>query len=295
LDQTVTAGIISATGRKTHMVGDGYENFLQTDAAINHGNSGGPLVDMSGEVIGINTMIVSRSGAYAGIGLSIPSNLAKNVMNQLIAKGKVVRGYMGIRFRDVDGQVKVFQVLGGSPAEKAGVRVRDAIKELDGKELKDGEDFRFRIAGMDPGSEHKLSVLRDGKTVTLTVTLGELPDEGSAAEDEGEIPPASVEKLGLKVSDLTAELAKEYGYKEGTKGVAITEVRSRAAAGLGVKPGMLVKKVGEAAVRTTAEFAAALAKSNLAEGVEFRLEDAKGAGMSVLLAAETQEDKPGEE
>jgi serine protease Do len=218
--------------------------------------------------------------------------LVKSVMDQLIAKGKVVRGYMGIRFRDVDGQIKVFQVLGGSPAEKAGVRVRDAVTELDGKALKDGEDFRFRIAGMEPNSEHKLTVLRDGKTETLKVTLGELPEEEAAMEAPGQEPSASMEKLGLKVSDLTPDTAKEYGFAEGAKGVVITDVRSAATAALGIKPGMLIKTVGETPVKTAADFAAVLDKSNLKEGVELRLEDAKGATMSVLLAPEKAPEGP---
>ncbi len=293
LEQTVTAGIISAKGRRTRE--DRYENYLQTDAAINHGNSGGPLVNMRGEIIGINTAIVSRSGAYAGIGLSIPSKLVKQIMQQLIEKGKVSRGYLGINFEGVDAGVLVKVVLRGSPGDRGGIRVGDVITALNGKALADGQDFRYRIAWMTPGSKQEFTVRRKGKTVTLTVTLGEQPDDLAAAfglEDRPARPTAaSAEKLGLKVAELTPAKARHYGYKADTRGVVITGIsRGGPTEGFpGVRPGALIKKVDDKAVGTLLEFTAAIEKAKLAEGIALEVESANGSAMSVLI---TQPDEP---
>jgi len=288
-DQTVTAGIISAKGRRTRS--DRYENYLQTDAAINHGNSGGPLVNMRGEVIGINTAIVSRTGAYAGIGLSIPSDLATRVMKQLIDTGKVARGYLGISFRGTPDGVKIMAVLSGSPGDKGGLRVGDVILALDGKDLADGQDFRFRVAGMAPGSKHTFTVLRKGKKRTFPVTLGEQPEDMTRAFDLGNggaAKPGTVERLGLKVANLTPALAKQYGFPAGAAGVVITEVRPNSIAAQSLRPGVRITKVGQTPVKTTRQFADAVAKANAAEGVELTVENAKGAGMTVLITPEAE-------
>ncbi len=292
-DQTVTAGIISAKGRRTRS--DRYENFLQTDAAINHGNSGGPLVNMRGEVIGINTAIVSRSGAYAGIGLSIPSDLVARVMKQLIESGKVTRGYLGISFRASEGGVKVMAVLSGSPGANGGLRVGDVITAVDGKALKDGEDFRFRVADMPPGSKHTFSVLRKGKKKTFPVTLGEQPEDMTRAFDLGNggaTAAGTVERLGLKVSDMTPALAKRYGFGAKAAGVVITEVKPGSPAAQSLRPGLRITKVGDRPITTTKHFVDAVAKANAAEGIELTVENAKGAGMTVLI---TPEEKPNED
>jgi serine protease Do len=293
-EQSVTAGIISAKGRRTR--GDRYENYLQTDAAINHGNSGGPLVNMRGEVIGVNTAIISRTGAYAGIGLSIPSNLVKDIMAQLIKTGSVARGYLGIVFRDLEEGVKVIATRDGLAAADAGVQVGDVITELDGRKLKDGQDFRFQIAAMAPGSVHNLTILRKGKKLVLPVTLGRQPEDLAKAfqlkPDGGPDKSGTAEELGLKVADLTPELARRYGYAAGTTGVVITAVKRRSADTLGLRPGVLITRIGDTEVSTAAEFAEAVAKADLDEGVELRLEGPGGAGMSVLITGE--QDDPGD-
>ncbi|NQU75390.1 MAG: trypsin-like peptidase domain-containing protein [Planctomycetes bacterium] len=302
LEQTVTAGIISAKGRRTHQ-GDKYEDYLQTDAAINSGNSGGPLVNMRGEVIGVNTAIVTPSGIpqNAGIGLSIPSNLVEHIMSQLIDKGKVTRGHLGISFQEMADGLKVMTVLRDSPAEKAGLKVGDVITAWDGDKLKDGDEFRFRIADEKPGSVHTLTITRKGEKEeqTIEITLGEQPDdlarafrlEGGTETDES----AVAEKLGLELADLMPELARQYGYAQDTTGVVITNVRTRTTAGLGLRAGMLVKKVGDTPVQTVAQFNAAVGQADLGEGVVLYVEGAKGAGMSVLVTGEEKQPDPDEE
>jgi len=191
LPQTVTAGIISAKGRTT---GDGRQTFLQTDAAINPGNSGGPLANMMGEVIGVNTAIVSPVRANAGIGLVIPSNTAKIVMNQLIEKGKVVRGYLGIEIQDVNDQkaksmnlpntkgVLVVKVTAGSPAEKAGLMPNDFIVSVNGKETPDSFELLNEVTSIEPGQNATIEIYRKGKKMTITAQIGSLPEQNPAPQ-----------------------------------------------------------------------------------------------------------------
>ncbi len=216
LEHTVTAGIISGKGRRTAagaILGH-YESFLQTDAAINKGNSGGPLVNMRGKVIGINTAIVTPggSGQNAGIGLSIPSNLVKQIMTQLIEKGKVTRGYLGISFQSTPKGLQVMAVLDGSPAEQGGMRVGDIVTAVDGQKMKDDDALRFAVANMPPNSKHTFTVRRGGQEHQLNVTIGEQPEnlnrtfglEGGQPGGEAQ----GVEGIGLKVSELTPALAQ---------------------------------------------------------------------------------------
>ena len=196
LDQTVTVGIISATGRTRVGVAT-YEAFIQTDASINPGNSGGPLLNLDGRVIGVNTAIVSSG---QGIGFSIPINMAREVMTQLIAKGRVVRGWLGISIQDLTddlaagfgisskGGVLVADVLKDGPAEAAGMKSGDVIVELGGVPIKEVTDLQKRVAALLPGRAVPLTVLRDRKNSKLTVTLGEQPGEETvvAAGSKGE-------------------------------------------------------------------------------------------------------------
>jgi serine protease Do len=186
LPHTVTAGIISAKGRTTS---DGRQTFLQTDAAINPGNSGGPLANMLGQVIGINTAIISPVRANAGIGLVIPSNTAKIVMNQLIEKGKVVRGYLGIEIKDVNDQIAktmglpdskgalVVSVTPGSPAEKAGLMPNDFIVSVNGKKTADTFELLNAVTSLEPGQNATIELYRKGKKETVTVQVGSLPEQ----------------------------------------------------------------------------------------------------------------------
>lgn len=189
LSQTVTAGIVSATGRESVGIAE-YEDFIQTDAAINRGNSGGPLVDLEGHVVGINTAIASRNGGSMGIGFSIPIDLAVELMKQLIETGKVQRGFLGISFAELDPEavkeikeakpihgmpaLMVTGVLEDGPAAKAGVRSGDVIVEIGGDAVDNGEAFRREVARLSPGSKVKLRLWRDGKFRSVTITLGDL-------------------------------------------------------------------------------------------------------------------------
>lgn len=274
LPQTVTAGIISAKGRATGR--RVYEDLLQTDAAINKGNSGGPLVNMRGEVIGINTAIISRTGVNEGIGLAIPSNMAGNVMRQLIDKGKVVRGYLGVLPQDVDEDLAedlklpnvkgalVARVEKGAPADKAGLAEEDFIVALDGKPIEDATDLRHRIADLRPGAEVELTIYRSARKKTVTVKLATRPAylaEG-VQERKGRSRP---KRYGLEVETLTERLAERYGFDKDTKGVLIADVEPDSdAAEEGLRPGMVIDKVGGKKVTTAEEFARAAAdKENI--------------------------------
>jgi serine protease Do len=234
LPRTVTMGIISAKGRNQAGLGGGlnlYQNFLQTDAAINHGNSGGPLVNMKGEVIGVNTAIVSRTGVNEGIGLAIPSNMVKQILDQLIAKGKVVRGYMGVRLQDVDASLaKSFNlpntegalaagVAPDGPAEKAGIKAGDFIVSVDGKKITDVNQLRMMVATIAPGKTVKMGFYREGKLQSADVKVGEQPSDMTAAftgqESPGAAKAATAEKFGIKVAAMTPDVAERLGYKAG--------------------------------------------------------------------------------
>jgi Do/DeqQ family serine protease len=196
LGQTVTSGIISAKGRATGLSNGSFEDFLQTDAPINQGNSGGALVNVAGELIGINSQILSTTGGNIGIGFAIPSNMARNVMEQLISKGTVRRGQLGVLvqpmtadiaqqagLKDVRG-VRIAEIAPGGPADRAGLQAGDIVTELNGSLVQDSNAFRNRIASTAPGSEVTLTVVRNGRTEQRTARLGELPAE-SAAEAQG--------------------------------------------------------------------------------------------------------------
>src|SRR5215468_2385485 len=192
LQQTVTAGIISAKGRS---IGQGpFDDFLQTDAAINPGNSGGPLVNMSGEIVGINSAILSRSGGNVGIGFSIPSNMAKRIYTELVAKGKVTRGWLGVSIQPLTPElaksfglkepkgVLISDVIAESPAEKAGVQAGDIITEFDGKKLDGPQDLQRAVASAAPGKAMAMTLWRDKATKTVEIHIGETPDENVAAK-----------------------------------------------------------------------------------------------------------------
>ncbi|MDZ7261345.1 MAG: Do family serine endopeptidase [candidate division KSB1 bacterium] len=233
LERTVTHGIVSAKGRTGLQIGGAelsYQNFIQTDAAINPGNSGGALVNLQGELVGINTAIVGQ--ANVGIGFAIPINMAKWVMEQLLDKGKVVRGWLGVYIGPVDRKMAralgldkaegalVSEVVEDSPAGEAGVKAGDVIIEFDGKPIKDDNHLMNLVASYDPGSRVSMKIVRDGKEKILNVKLGERPDEAVAAA------PSVEEKtgLGIRVQNLTRALAERYGYKN-EEGVLVTDVQ----------------------------------------------------------------------
>jgi serine protease Do len=256
LSHTVTAGILSGMSR-SQLGFDTDVDFLQTDAAINPGNSGGALVNMKGELVGINTAILSSSGGYQGIGFAIPSNTAKNIMEQLIKSGKVIRGYVGISMQDVDEQLAralnlkgskgalVAQVVKDSPAEKAGLKQGDVIIKVDGKDVEGISNVRKIITSKKPGTEVVFVVIRDGKENNISVTLGEAPTEEIASADEN-APNESIKRLGMEVATLNSDLAGKYGLNAGEKGVVITSIDKNGAAFRGgLREGDLIKRVGK--------------------------------------------------
>lgn len=298
LPQTVTAGIISAKGRTTDSTS--YQNFLQTDASINHGNSGGPLVNMRGEVIGINTAIVSETGVNEGIGMAIPSNMAKNIMAQLIDKGKVTRGFLGVAIQNVTVPLAnsfklestkgalVSGVSPGGPADKAGLKEGDFITAIGGKAIADVNELRNLVATIEPGKEVPVEFYRAGKKMELKVKVDSQPANMMTTMGPTSAPgEASAEKLGLEVANLTKELANQYGYKSSPKGVIITDVRQGSPADeAGLRPGMVVTSVGGKDVSNTQEFSEAVSAKNVDKGVQMRVTTPAGGAMFVFLAVE---------
>lgn len=264
LNQTVTLGIISAKGRANIGIVD-YEDFIQTDAAINPGNSGGALLNIDGEVIGINTAIFSRSGGYQGIGFAIPINMAKKIMGGLLSSGKITRGWLGITIQDVNEELaKKFNlksnkgvIVNGftsdSPAGKAGIKTGDVIIEFDGKGVKDVNHLRSIVASTKVGKTVNLTVMRNGKKINLSVNIGEMPSDSKIALAKGG-ETTSGKGLGIKVKTLTQEIAKELGY-EGDKGVVVVEVEGGSnAEEKGIQNGDLIKEANKKPVPNVTAF-----------------------------------------
>jgi serine protease Do len=279
LMHTVTAGIISAKGRSEIRLAD-YEDFIQTDASINPGNSGGALCDLDGEVIGINTAISSPTGTNIGIGFAIPSNMAKQVMDELLKNGKVSRGYLGLLPQDINDDLAkalklkstegalVGDVTPGGPAEKAGIKRGDIITSLDGQKVEDSTELRNQVAQTKPGTSVKIDLLRAGKEVHVTAKLQERPEKArGSAKPETAPEQQSSEQLGLSVQTLTPEIAQQLGY-DGETGVIITDVASGSPAeDAGLQQGDLIKEVGRTPVATFKDFEAALNKYRSGDSV----------------------------
>jgi serine protease Do len=266
IGQTVTMGIVSATGRSTPELELAYQDFIQTDAAINPGNSGGALVDAEGRLIGINTLIVSRSGGYQGIGLAIPSNLARTAMESLVKNGRVIRGYMGLLPQDItpalakefklpenSGGALVAEVTAKSPAERAGIEYGDVIIEINGKPIKDAQHLRLQVAQLAPGTKVPVKVMRDGEQKTLEVVLKEFPkDEALARQDQGEKESASETLDGVTVADIDAAARRQFNIPAPVKGALVIKVDENSAAyEQGLQPGDVIlemnrKKIGSA-------------------------------------------------
>jgi serine protease Do len=263
----VTSGMVSALGRAT--LGLDYEDFIQTDAAINPGNSGGALVDTQGRLLGINTAILSRSGGSQGIGFAIPSNLARNVMEQLVANGKVSRGYLGVNVQDVtpalaetfgvktkDGAL-VAEVVPGSPGAKAGLESGDVVTKLNGKAVSDARHLKLAVANIAPGTSVPLEIVRDGKTKTLDLKVGDRPGEkeiarlnnrglrnnnetgkaASSASDDGVLN-------GVGVADLDRNARRQLNVPASVRGALVTQVEpGSAAASVGLQPGDVIQEI----------------------------------------------------
>ena len=249
LDQTVTVGIVSAKWRKLGM--GPYEDFIQTDAAINQGNSGGPLFNTRGEVVGVNTAIFSTSGGNIGIGFATPINLAKSVVKQLKEKGRVVRGWLGVIVQTVTPDLAksfgldqkegalVADIDAAGPAAAAGIRKGDIIVAFNGTPIKEMDQLPLLVAQTPVGSKGELTIIRDGKKISKAVEIGELKDEeGIAQADEG-----GSDDIGMELSDITDALARRYNIEE-AEGVLVTYVEPASpAAQAGVRPGDVITQV----------------------------------------------------
>ena len=295
LTQTVTQGIVSAKGRTTG--GRPYENFIQTDAAINQGNSGGPLVNLRGEVIGINAAIVSRTGAYEGIGFAIPSSMASYIMRQLIDGGKVVRGYLGVGIQDVDEELArsfklpetkgalVTKVVEDSPAAKAGIQEEDFIVAVNGRKLADKDDLRNYVATLDPGKKCDVTLFRKGEKKAVSVTIGAQPAEMTMSPGEKPAEPEAREKFGLEVQTLTPELAKQSGHPEKAEGVLVTGVEQGSdAAEKGLRQGMVIDQVGAKKVATAQQFAAEAGKLEKGQSLRLRVTTRDGSRQYMVIS-----------
>ena len=266
LNQTVTMGIVSAVGRANVGIAD-YEDFIQTDAAINPGNSGGALVNVRGELIGINTAIFTRSGGYMGIGFAVPSKMAKSVIDSLISKGKVVRGWLGVTIQEVSSELArqfglketrgalVSDILEGSPAEKAGVKRGDVIVEIDRKPVENAVHLRNVVAGLEVGAKVQLKAIRDKKEQTFDVTIGEQPKDLAKSGGAEEGSQAGGGLAGLTVHDISPEFAQRFGLPGGEEGVVVTRVESGSAADdAGVQRGDVLLEINRRAVPDVKEF-----------------------------------------
>ncbi len=289
LDRTVTVGIISATAR-TRVGVTQYENFIQTDASINPGNSGGPLLNLDGKVIGVNTAIVA---AGQGIGFSIPINQAKDVMRQLIAGGRVVRGWLGIAIQDVTDElaahfgvkeregVLVADVMKGGPAEAAGLRPGDVIVEFNGGPIKEVPELQRRVAAVSPGQAVRLTVIRDGKPVRLNVKIGEMPSDepkpALAEDDEG---------WGLSVEPITGEAALRLNLPV-PSGLLVTDVTAGSPADkAGLRRGDVIIEAGRKPVPDAPALYRALAPLKPGEQILVYIHRPSGGGKSEYLVME---------
>ncbi|MCL5281987.1 MAG: Do family serine endopeptidase [Planctomycetes bacterium] len=268
LSHTVTAGIVSAKGRNQMGVAD-YEDFIQTDAAINFGNSGGPLLNLDGKAVGINTAIIGATGNI-GIGLAIPISMAKAVYEQLKDNGKVVRGYLGVQIDNLepgmgeffgsknDKGAVVTQVFEDTAAARAGVKADDIVVELEGEPIATANELMNKIAMHKPGSKVEVVVLREGKRKTISITLDKRPQGGT--EEVGGVAKTAG-PLGLSLQTLTRPLATQLGY-EGLAGVVVDDVEPGSPADeYGLEPEMLITEVNREAVRNVKQFNEAVARA----------------------------------
>lgn len=293
LSHTVTAGIVSAKGRNDIGIAS-FEDFIQTDAAINFGNSGGPLLNLDGKAVGINTAIIGSVG-NVGIGLAIPINMAKAIYEQLKESGRVVRGYLGVKIGNIESGVGEFygaasdkgamvaEVMEGSPAAKAGLKVDDIIVELQGEPVAGANELMNRIAMFKPGTEVKLTILRDGKRKAITVALGARPDEkvlASGSESKAE------KQLGLSVQTLTSEMSQRLGY-EGLSGVVVTEVAAGSPADeKGIQPGDLITEVNREVVRNLRQWNDAVNKAVEKGKILLRVRGERGTRLVLITLSE---------
>lgn len=277
IGQTVTSGIISAKGRSTGLSDGSFEDFLQTDAPINKGNSGGALVNTNGDLIGINSQILSPSGGNIGIGFAIPINMARSVMDQLLKGGKVHRGQLGVVVQPVTSDlaaslgmkeakgVIVSSVQPGSGADKAGLRQGDVITALNDEAVNDSNELRNKVAGTPPGTQVTLTVLRENHEQQFKVTLGEFVAVAKRGEDNGGYnSPGNEEsgKLGINVTALTPELARQLNVGNNVEGLVITDVDPNGPAGeAGLQQGDVILSANKQVIHTLADLVGAIQRA----------------------------------
>ena len=295
-DHTVTVGIVSGVGR---FIGQGrFDDFIQTDAAINPGNSGGPLINTKGEAVGINSAIRSNSGGFQGIGFAIPVDLAKPILGQLRASGKVTRGWLGVAIQPLTQELaKSFGITGtqgalvtevrdDSPARRAGLKEGDIIVTFDGKSVEGSRALPGLVANTPVGRPVPVVVLRDGKRQTVMVTVGNLADsrEARAAAADKQPESRATERLGLSLQELTPELAKQLGVQS-DKGVVVTEVKPDSpAAQAGLAPGDVIREVNRMPVQGLQDVERGLARGQDPAQVLLRVER-EGSQRYVVVGA----------
>jgi len=285
LEQTVTAGIVSAKGR---VIGAGaYDDFIQTDASINPGNSGGPLLNMNGEVVGINTAIIAQG---QGIGFAIPVNLAHGIIAQLEKDGSVTRGWLGVGIQNMtpdlaeyyglDGKkgVLISQVFKGDPADKAGIRPRDVITAIDGKPVESARELSATIAAVPVGKKTAITILRDGKEKTVYADIAKRVDKDLIARQQHE----TREDLGMQLSEVTPDIARRLGYSENEKGALVVAVEPGSKAEeAGIRAGDLVKEVNRKPVDSASDLRSDIDKSEKGKSIQL-LVKRPGAGFLVI-------------
>ncbi|MBV9016474.1 MAG: Do family serine endopeptidase, partial [Alphaproteobacteria bacterium] len=304
LGGSVTAGIVSARGRDIRQ--GPYDDFIQTDAAINRGNSGGPLFNMDGQVIGINTAIYSPSGGSVGIGFAVPSNTAKSVVAQLRESGHVTRGWLGVAIQGIMPTIAkslgmnpdeptgalVATVTPNSPAAKAGLKPGDVILTANGQPVKTVHDLPRLVAAMPPGQKLDLQVRRGGKEMTLSASTAEMPQQeqqasanpGTPSDEKG----ASTTSLGLQLSSIDQNLRREYRIPKEVEGAVVTKVENDSpAASLGIEPGDVIMSVDQKPVKNPEEAAAEL-KQAAAQGNILLLLNRHGTNQFVGMSVQNQ-------
>jgi len=272
LTSTVTQGIVSALGRRDDKNPTQFQNYIQTDAAINPGNSGGALINLNGELIGINTMIYTTSGGFMGIGMAIPINMARRVMEDIIYHGKVTRGWLGVQIQDINESmhnalglgnkkgVLISDVFKNQPADKAGIKRGDVVLTIDGKPVESSNDLKNTVATIDPGKKVHVVVFRGGKETTVTVVLNER-DEGkinsmAKGNEKSQEGADSVVQLGLTVNAITEQMRQQYNIDDDVAGVIVSEVdQSSQAAGEGVMPGDVIVEINRQPISSVKDYA----------------------------------------
>jgi serine protease Do len=287
LSSSVTLGIVSALNRTTGNNAASYQNFIQTDAAINPGNSGGALVNINGELIGINTMIYTQSGGYMGIGFAIPINMAKRIMEDLIYEGKVTRGWLGVMIQDLDQTttealgldpntkgVLIGDVFKGQPADKAGIKRGDIVISVNGKTISNANELKNEIANVHPGAKVPVELLRSNKKVTVTVTMSGRDKENLSKLEKNNSDTESTnensKKLGITTGNLTPEIKQKLDIGGNIEGVVVLDIdQNSQAAQEGIAVNDIILEVNRKPTTSTKDFKAAIKDIKTGDSVLF--------------------------